>query len=338
LAISGLESVQDPVTYHRNIAACLILLQNCIISYDAPKEMVAEVISWLNRFYDEFDSIPLNCYSILGIGRLAYFRSELFLPFVDDCAVTRLMSAVRVDDERLSCHALRALDNIAFKCTELAMTFVMRGIFEFEMPEIWSPKSFLHFCRLLQTILLRTSQYKVDHNDDFCGQVVSRIRDRAQILVAVLVEQCENAQFAVREGVAHVICNLVNLNDAEMLHLIMNGNAHIIEYLCEILHVRNDALASSILTGLIRLCDFGDRIAIMITETVPREEITENPNPFLAAAVEAELEATLEDVLEIYGDSQDISDQVTALRKAIQRGLEFQDIDFGQPEEFELNI
>jgi hypothetical protein len=175
-------------------------------------------------------------------------------------------------------------------------------------------------------MLRRTNEYFTARgNDQAYANTLAVIIEHAQRLIPVLVDACGEGPCSIREASARVICEMTNVNDTELLHLVMNSNCELVDHLCGLLLVKNLPLASTILAALGKLCEFGDRIALQAVHP-----IMENPNPFLQAAIEADLQEVLEQVCEIYADSEDMQELIEALRNGVERSLRHQDIDFGE--------
>ena len=140
----------------------------------------------------------------------------------------------------------------------------------------------------------------------------------------------EASSFAVKEVIAHLLCNLVNIGHGELTQLVITGNWILVDYLCEMLASSDSQLVCSVLAALVSLCSYGDKVAFNLCHLVGTA-VTECPNPFLARVSAEYLDSLMEQILDSFGDSEDrekIVVHAKCLRQEVERATEFLEIDF----------
>jgi hypothetical protein len=241
------------------------------------------------------------------------------VPLLDDEWLARLLSQLDPLREPLSAAVFAALDNIAFCDTHLALRVISGGFFSFDVPSEWCSATCGVYCRAVWTLARRLGERRSGARDAESEGCLRAVRGRAATLVPALVAALAEGACAAREAAASALCALVNLNDSELMHVCVAGNAQIVPQCAELLLVRNEALASAVICALVKLCEFADRLAFA------------DENPFLAAARDAgiDIDDVLAQVAEIYSDSEDICAQLEKLAQAVLRAREHEEVDFG---------
>jgi hypothetical protein len=293
------------------VPALLALLSNCLAGPPLDDAAALDILA----IFADFCESEYAVWAVEALANAVFYAPEQVLPFLDAEWLARLLQLLEGADDALAGQVFAALDNVAFCDERAALRVIDAGLFTFEAPTGWTDATFWRYCRVVWTLTRRLGEYRSAVRDEMSEGCMCAVRERAQTLVPALVAALEDAPCQVRQAAASALCAIVNLNDGELLHIAMQGNLRIVENLVELLLVKDAALASAMLCALLRLCEFGDRIAFA-TENV-----------FLVAAKEAEIDDVLPQVAEIYADEAEIQDQLHKLGEEIARSRDHEEID-----------
>ena len=307
------------------VSPCIHLLKNLFCSLSLDKEMCDMLVSIVCCCYDHNAVLEWRVDVMQALGCMAFWKPELFRYYVDAHMLDRICSSISVDNEMLSVHGLVAVDNACFDNEDAAhYLIVQKNIMDFACPSTWHQDSFVRYCRALVTVI--SSSY----DSPKFGEVVSVIKHRAQTLIAEVMQPWDASSFAVKEVIAHLLCNLVNIGHGELTQLVITGNWILVDYLCEMLASSDSQLVCSVLAALVSLCSYGDKVAFNLCHLVGTA-VTECPNPFLARVSAEYLDSLMEQILDSFGDSEDrekIVVHAKCLRQEVERATEFLEIDF----------
>ena len=307
------------------VSPCIHTLKNLFCSLSLDKDMCDMLLSIVCCCYDQNAVREWRVDVMQALGCMAFWKPELFRSYVDTDMLDRICSSISVDDEMLSVHGFVAVDNACFDNEDAAhYLIVQKNIMDFTCPSSWHHDSFVRYCRALVTVI--SSSY----DSPKFGEVVSVIKYRAQTLIGEVMQPWEASSFAVKEVIAHLLCNLVNIGHGELTQLIVTGNWILVDYLCEMLSSSDSQLVCSVLAALASLCSYGDKVAFNICHLVGTA-VTECPNPFLARVSVEYLDSLLEHILDSFSDSDDrekIVVHAKCLRQEVERAVEFLEIDF----------
>jgi hypothetical protein len=294
----------------------LALLANWLVLGDIEDSSAREIVGILGEFCDRAFPDLAVC-SVHAFASAVHASPSRLLPLIDDVWPHILLQLLDCRQETLCGHVFAALDNLAFCDVRLAILTIAGGFFGFELPREWSVATFGIYCRVVWTLARRLGEHRSVGRDHVGEECIRAVRERAPALVPVLVGALDEGPCQVREAAASALCAIINLNDSELLHVAMQGNLAVVGNCAEMLLIRNPGLASSILCALVKLCEFGDRIAFV-------EE-----NPFLAAAREADIDNVMEEVAEMYEGEEALLGQIARLAQEMHRSRSHEEVDFG---------
>ena len=306
------------------VSSCIHLLKNLFCSLSLDRQKCDVLMSVVCSCYDESAFREWKVDVMQALGCMAFWKPKLFKDYVNERMLDRICSAISVDDEMLSAHGFVAVDNVCYDNKVAACyLIVQKDIMNFLCPPSWSPDSFVRYCRALVTVISSAC-------DRDSTVFLSAIKHRAQTLIAEVMRPWEASSFAVKEVVAHLMCNLVNIGDGELTQLIVTGNWILVDYLCEMLSSSDAQLVCSVLSALVSLCSYGDKVAFNLCHLLGKE-VTGCPNPFLERVSVEHLDSLLENILDSFSDSdyrKIIVVRTNWLRQEVERAAEFLQIDF----------
>jgi hypothetical protein len=297
------------------VPSLLTLLSNCFVGAALDSATSARI---LRTFADFCDSPEGAVFSVPAFSTVVHGAPARVLPLLDDAWLGLLLGLLDPAGEVLAGHVFVALDNIAFCSAHAAMRTIAAGFFAFEPPAEWAAETSRAYYRAVWTVVRRLAEYRGDARDALSEECIRAVRERAQTLVPALIRAMDDALCQEREAAAAALCALINLNDSELLHVATQSNTEIVGCCADLLLVRTEGLASAIVCALVRLCEFGDRLAFM------------DANPFLTAIGEIDMAYVLVQAAETYADSEIILRQIRVLEEEIARSREHEAIDLDQ--------
>ena len=210
--------VESPDSF---VSSGIHLMRNLFCSLSLDRQACDVLMSVVCNCYDESVLQEWKVDVIQALGCMAFWKPKQFKYYVNEGMLDRICSAISSDDEMLSAHGFVAVDNVCYDNKVAACyLIVQKNIMSFLCPPSWSPDSFVRYCRALVTVISSAC----DKTSTVFGDVVSAIKHRAQTLIAEVMRPWEASSFAVKEVIAHLMCNLVNIGDGELTQRIVTGN------------------------------------------------------------------------------------------------------------------
>ena len=305
------------------VSTSIHFLENYFCSWDLDEATCKGILEVFCRFCGQEMMREWRVNAIHAIGFISFWKPSAFRALIDESVLDQICLSISPDDSLLSVHGFVAVDNACFNNPEAASYLVIqKRLFDFSCPADWSDDAFVHCCHALSTVISNACDRRSSRMFNDCLVV---IKHRAQTLIGDLMGRWELSSFAVKEVIAHVMCNLINIGDSELIQLIITGNWILVDYLCEIVSGNDIDLICAVLSALTSLCDYGDKVAFNMCHLLGKTSFEECPNPFIARMPEDTLNCILE---EMPLESPKVLACVEMLRSEVRRSLEFLEIDF----------
>ena len=156
---------------------------------------------------------------------------------------------------------------------------------------------------------------KINHTPEI-KSILPILRDFTSNLIPNLIDYTQNASFPIKESTIYTICQLINFNSSDILHVIINGNNGLICFFIDNLNNLCPRIACESLRALRVLFQFGCDI-----------QIENEPNIMLKEALLNGLDDAIEEAYETFEDNDYTLIQLDEFKKDVENKKRFAAID-----------